>query len=101
MRRSACDPLSLSRALDQAPTEHIDGTKVGAHSFQHDLPVDVDHVTVPDFVIVHYAGHLRPGGKLARLRLRGEDRHPRKRQIIEDELRHILERTPRMMLQHE
>src|SRR5438128_360341 len=73
--RFARDPLNLSRALDQALAERINSAKVGAHSLEHDFAVNVNHVAMPDFVIVDYAGHLRPGGKLARLRLRCEDRY--------------------------
>ena len=73
--RFAGDPLNLSSALDQALAERIDSAKVSAHSLEHDFAVNVHHVTMPDFVIVDYAGHLRPSGKLTRLRFRGENRY--------------------------
>jgi hypothetical protein len=57
-------------------------------------------MTMPDFVIVHDAGHLRPCRELARLRLSSEDRHLRPGQIVQDNLRHEFQRTSRVMLQH-
>jgi hypothetical protein len=100
VRRAAGDAFGLSGALDQALAEFIHFRKIGAHSFQHDFAVDIDHVPMPDAVIIDHAGHLRPSGKLTGLRLRGEDRHLRECQIIQNDFRHVLERTPRMMLQH-
>src|SRR4029453_19168742 len=69
----AGNPFDLACTLDQTLTEFVDSRKIGAHSFEHDFAVDVHHVAVPDFVIVDYAGHLRPGRKLAGLCLAGED----------------------------
>src|SRR5438552_17093526 len=75
MRRSADDPFSLAGAFDQALTQVIHFQKVGPHAFEHDLSVNVHHMSVSDSVAVDDTGHLRPGSELAWLRLGCEDRY--------------------------
>ena len=58
MWRLAADAFSFTCTLDQTLAQCIDRTKIGTHSLDHDLPVDVDHVTVADAVFVYYGGHF-------------------------------------------
>src|SRR4029077_1009462 len=99
MRRLADDAFSFAGAFDQALTQVIHFHKVGPHAFEHDLSVDVHHMTVSDSMLVDDTGHLRPGRELAWLRLGCEDRYLRARQIVQDDLWHEFQRTPGMMLQ--
>ena len=75
--------------FDQSLAELIDCTKIGAHSFEHDLPIDIHHVSVTDPVMVYHAGHLGARAEFAGLGLRGEDRHLRQREVVENDLRHV------------
>src|SRR6266478_245014 len=51
--------------------------------------------------MIYNSCHFRARAEFARLRLRGKDGDLRQRQIIEDDLRHVLEGPTRMMLEHE
>ena len=66
VRCFAGDPFSFAGTFDQALTQVVHFHKVGPHAFEHDLSVNVYHMTVPDLVIVDDAGHLRAGSELAR-----------------------------------
>ena len=100
VRRFAGDAIDLTRVFDQTLAELIDCAKIGAHAFEHDLAIDVHHVGVPDPVMVYHGGHLGARAEFARLTLCGKDGDLRERQVIQNNLRHVRERPPRMMLQH-
>src|ERR1051326_9289460 len=85
--------------FDQTLAELIDCTKVGAHAFDHDLPIDVHHVRVPDAMTVYYAGHFGARAEFAGLTLRRKDGALRQRQVLQNKLGHMRKRAPRMMLQ--
>ena len=48
-------------------------TEIGAHAFQHDAPVDVDHVGVAHLAAVDHVGHLHAGAEFVGLGLHGEN----------------------------
>ena len=52
-------------------------------------------------VMIHHGGHLGARAEFAGLGLRGKDGDLRQREIVENDLRHVLERPSRMMLEHE
>jgi hypothetical protein len=54
----AANAFSPTGALDQTLAQRVDRDEIGAHSFHHDLPVDVDHVAVADAALVYHRGHL-------------------------------------------
>ena len=54
----AGDAIDLTRMFDQTLAELVDCAKIGAHAFEHDLPIDVHHVGVPDPVTVYHGGHF-------------------------------------------
>jgi len=92
--------IDLARAFDQTLAELIDCTKVGAHAFEHDLPIDVHHVSVPDPVTVYHAGHFAARAEFAWLTLCCKDGDLRERQVLQNKLGHMRKRAPRVMLQH-
>ena len=49
--------------------------------------------------MIHHGGHLGARAEFAWLGLRGEDRHLRQREVVENDLRHVGERTVRVMLE--
>ena len=73
VRRFAADVLSLARALDQTLAQRIYREEIGTHSFKHDLPVDVDHVTMADPIFVYHCGHLNARAEFAGQSLGGKD----------------------------
>jgi len=91
----------LSRALYQALAQLVHLDEIGTHSLEHDLTVDIHHVPVPDPVVIDHAGHLGSGRKLAWLALRGKNLNLRESQIVQNNFRHVAERTPGMMLKYE
>ena len=50
--------------------------------------------------MVYHVGHLGARAEFAGLGLRGEDRHLRQCEIVENDLRHVRERPARVMLEH-
>src|SRR4029079_11047234 len=97
VRRLAGNSFSFAGTLHQALAPVVNFQKVSPHDFEHDLLVYVYHMTVPDFVIVHDAGHLGSRSELAWLRLSSEDRHLRAGQILQYNLRHEFQRTSCMI----
>ncbi len=95
----AGDTVDFARMFNQTLAELIDRAKIGAHAFEHDLAIDVHHVGVPDPVMVHDRRYFRARAEFARLGSHCENGDLRERQIIENDLRHEFQRTPRMMLQ--
>src|SRR5262249_50065018 len=75
MRRLAADSPGLSRSFHQTLTQIVDGTKIRAHSLEHDLASNVHHVRVANLVMVHHRGHFPSRAQLTRLTLCGEDRY--------------------------
>ena len=84
--RSACRARSI-----EALAERVHRQEIRAHAFEHDLPVDVDHVAVADVVRVDHGGHLDARAEFAGL---GDARQKidylRVREIVEDDLRHAV-----------
>src|SRR5215211_4512107 len=99
MRCFAGDAIDLTRVFDQTLAELVDCAKIGAHSFDHDLAIDIHHVSVTDPVMVYHAGHLSARAEFAGLGLRGEDRYLRQCQVVENDLRHVWERPARVMFE--
>ena len=56
----AADAFSFAGALDQTLAECIHRNEIGAHSFNHDLAVDIDHVAMTNVIFVYHRGHLDP-----------------------------------------
>ena len=73
--------------------------KIRPHPFQHDLPVDVHHVGVPDLAPVYHVRHVHARLQFVRLRLYSEDAYLTGFQIIQYLLRQIGQRTRRQILQ--
>ena len=67
VRRFAGDAIDLARMFDQTLAELVDCAKIGAHAFEHDLAIDVHHVSVPDPVMIYHGRHLGARAEFARL----------------------------------
>src|SRR5207248_11571530 len=89
----------LAGALNEPLAKGVDLMKISPHSFEHNLPVDVDHVTMPDFVTIDNRRHLSTRGQLAGLALRSKDRDLRHREILQDRFWHELQRSPPVVFQ--
>ena len=63
MWRLAADAFSFAGALDQTLAQRINRNEIGAHSFNHDLLVDVDHVAMTNVIFIYHRGHLDAGTK--------------------------------------
>ena len=81
--------FGLARALDQALAQRIDRAKIGAHSFEHDLAIDVDHVPVANAVLVHDALICMREPSSPRCVCAQKILNLRLRQIFENDLRHV------------
>ncbi len=75
--------------------------EVGAHAFQHDLLVDVDHVGVAHLAAVDDVGHLHARLQFVALRVHGEDADLAGLHVVGDRGGKIGQRTRRQILQHE
>src|SRR5208283_4746176 len=67
------DLLGGADDLDDLLAERIHTGKIGAHAFQHDLVIDVDHVRVAHLAPVHDVGHLHARLQFIGLYSNGED----------------------------
>ncbi len=81
--------------------ERVDLVVVGAHAFQHDLLVDVDHVRVAHLAAVHDVGHLHARLQLVALHLDGEDADIAGFHVVGDLRRQVGQRAWRQVFQHE
>ncbi len=74
--------------------------EVGAHAFQHDLAVDVDHVRVAHAAAVDDLGHLHARLQLVGLHPHGEDAHVAGLHVFRDLVRQAGQRARRQIFQH-
>src|SRR5438067_5048227 len=71
-RRGFCfDLLSYAHHFQNFAADEIYLQEICAHSFQHDLPIDVHHVRVPDAAAIYDLRHLHPRAQLVGLNLNG------------------------------
>src|SRR5436190_2030172 len=54
------DLLSYAHHLQNLAADAIDLQEICAHSLQHDLPIDVHHVRMPDAAAIYDLRHLHP-----------------------------------------
>src|SRR5438270_7653533 len=67
--------------------------KIRPHPLQHDLPVDIHHVCMPNPPPVYHISHLHPRLQLVRLRLHREDTYLAAFQILQNFRRQLRQRT--------
>ena len=95
--------LNLFRAannLQDFSAESVHAIEVSAHTLQHDLAIDVDHVGVPHPAPVHDVGHLHARLQFVALRVHGEDADFAGLHVVGDLLRQISQRARRQVFQH-
>src|SRR4051812_6130303 len=100
MRSVTPDTFGVARALDQTLTERVDRANIRAHSLEHDLTRDVDHVGVANVMLVHDVAHLHARPELTPLALRAKNRDLRLREIVENDFRHAHERSHRIIFHY-
>ncbi len=61
--------------LPNLRADAIDFFEIGAHAFEHDAPVDIDHMGMAHLAAVHHIGHLHARAQFVGLRLHREDAH--------------------------
>ena len=92
--------LCAPHYLDNLGADAIHFQEVGAHAFQHDLVIDVDHVGVADLAAVDHIGHLHARLQFVGLRLHRKDADLAGFEVVHDFTRQIGQRTRRKFFQN-
>ena len=87
--------------VDDFAAERVNLVVVRAHAFQHDLPVDVDHVGVAHPAAVHDVGHLHARLQFVALHIHGKDADVAGLHVLGDLGWKVGQRTRRKIFQHE
>jgi hypothetical protein len=95
------DHFCSTSFFNEPLTDPVHFNEISTHSFLHDLLVDVHHVSMADPVLIDHTGHLDAGTEFSGLCDRGKDARLRSSKIVQDHLRHILQRTFRILFHHE
>ena len=98
--RSRRDHTRFAHDVEHLLAQAVYLKEIGAHAFEHDLLVDVDHMRMPHLAPVHHIRHLHARLQLIALHLDGEDAHIARLHIVDDFLRQHAQRTRRKLFQH-
>ncbi len=93
--------FALADDLHHFAAEGVDVVEVGAHAFQHDLAIDVDHVRVAHAPPVDDARHLHARLQFVGLHPHGEDAHVAGLHVFRDLAGQAGQRARRQIFQHE
>src|SRR5579863_1965478 len=99
--RGFCADLgSFADHLDDFLAQSVDSLEVGSHAFEHDLPVDIDHVRVADLAAIDHVGHLDARAEFIRLHLDGKDGDLAGFQVVENLAWQVFQRAVCQFLQN-
>ena len=89
-----------AHALDNFRAEPVHFLIIRAHTLQHDLLVDVDHVRMTDLLAIHDVRHLHARLQFMGLRLHGKNADLAGLKIGGNRLRQVGQRSGRDVFQH-